>query len=165
MHDDAARLLGNVGGKRVLELGFAEEVAALSLADQGARVIAVDTNAARIAAVRQVADADEVALDLRECDLADLAFLRAETIDAAYSGGAFASIDDLDRVLRQVHRVLKQDAPLVFTLPHPAAAGRDYFAGRTIGDLFTSLTRNNFRIDALLEPEPILVVRARREGM
>ena len=164
MHDEAARLLGNVSGKRVLEVGFADEVAAFALADQGARVIAVDPRANRIAAVREVAEQESVALDLRECDLAELAFLRAETVDAAYSGGSFAAVDDLDRVLRQVHRVLRRDAILVFTLPHPAAGG-DYFGGRTIGDLFASLTRNNFRIDALLEPDPMLVIRARKEGL
>jgi ubiquinone/menaquinone biosynthesis C-methylase UbiE len=165
VHDDAVRLLGNVSGKRVLELGFGDDVAAFHLADQGARVIAVDHRSSRIAAVREVAEQETVAIDLRATeDLAELAFLRAETIDAVYSGGSFDEVEDLDRVLRQVHRVLRSDAILVFTLPHPASAGLDYFGERTIGALFASLTRNNFRIDALLEPDPVLVIRARKEG-
>jgi len=60
--------------------------------------------------------------------------------------------------------------------------GHDY--PRTIGDLFTSLSRANFRVDTLLEPEPeangrrsglwrpamqwapaTLILRARKEGI
>ena len=35
---------------------------------------------------------------------------------------ALASVDDLARVFRQVHRVLKPEAPLVCSVPHPAFA-------------------------------------------
>ncbi|MBW8827485.1 MAG: hypothetical protein JF603_14210 [Acidobacteria bacterium] len=62
-------------------------------------------------------------------------------------------------------RVLRSDGILLFTLPHPAAGPGSYFAGRTIGDVFAALSRANFRIDTLLEPEPVLVVRARKLGM
>lgn len=151
-------------GKRVLEVGFADEIACVSLADRGARVVAIDPSASRVAAVRQVLDDEGLTMDLRQGDLADLAFLRAETVDAAYSGGALDAAEDFERVLRQVHRVLRPDGVFVFTLPHPAAEGRDYFAGRTIGQLFSAMHRNNFRIDTLLEPAPTLIVRARREG-
>ena len=37
-----------------------------------------------------------------------------------FSAYAFGYVDDLNRVFRQVHRVLKRGAPLVFSLPHPA---------------------------------------------
>jgi hypothetical protein len=115
---------------------------------------------------------------------------------------ALASVRDLDRVFRQVHRVLRTDAAFVISLPHPAFAltqARSYFDDlptpwetddargeayqRTISELFTSLTRANFRVDTLLEPEPraaprsrfwvdamarapaTLVLRARKEGL
>jgi hypothetical protein len=82
-----------------------------------------------------------------------------------------------------VHRVLKPEHPLVFSLPHPAydmidddadpplLIRRSYFDRtpieyerggvqftdyrHTISDLFASLSRANFRIDTLLEPEPV----------
>ena len=115
--------------------------------------------------MRQVADGEEVRIDLHQGDLADLAFIRADAVDAVISDLAFDDVTDLDRVFRQVSRVLRSDGILLFTLPHPAAGAGSYFARRTIGDVFAALSRANFRIDTLLEPEPLLVVRARKLGM
>ena len=46
--------------------------------------------------------------------------MRADTVDVAVSIYALGAVDDLDRVFRQVHRVLRPEAPFVFSLPHPA---------------------------------------------
>src|SRR6476620_773587 len=115
----AFRLCGNLEGKRVLELGVAAG-ASISFAQQGAHAIAVDSSAERLSELRRLADEAEVKVELHESDLADLAFVRAHSIDLAFSSYAFDSVDDLNRVFRQVHRVLRQDLPLVFSLAHPA---------------------------------------------
>ena len=59
-------------------------------------------------------------VELHHGDLHELAWLRADGIDMALSAYGLASVTDLPRVLRQVHRVLRQEAPLVLSLPHPA---------------------------------------------
>ncbi len=205
------RLLGPLEGKRVLELGSGGGQTAVALAKQGARVIAVDESVEQVVNARRLAEREDVKLELHQGDLADLAFVRADAIDVALSIYALGTVADLDRVFRQVHRVLKPEAPFVISLPHPAyravdttteppAFERPYFdraprpwtlgdqSGReypsTIGDLFTSLTRANFRVDAVLEPEPpkhvrrspywtdamrwlpaTLIVRARKQGI
>jgi SAM-dependent methyltransferase len=206
------RLLGPMDAKRVLELGCGGGPAAVAMAKQGARVIAVDESAEQIGHARQLAEREEVKLELHQGDLADLAFVRADTIDLAVSIYTLGASADLDRVFRQVHRVLRPESPFVISLPHPAfrmladaaddppSLRRHYFdrspmpwtvgneSGNdyplTISDLFTSLTRANFRVDALLEPEPAkaghrgrhwaeamrwlpptLVVRARKQGI
>jgi SAM-dependent methyltransferase len=198
------RLCGNVEGKRVLELGCKAQTA-IAFALQGAHAIAVDSSPENLAAMRRRSEQEEVKVELHESDLADLAFVRADSIDLAFSSGAFDLVEDLNRVFRQVHRVLRQEAPLVFSVAHPAYAmiddlaeepllvRRSYFerdsAGeahqhRTISDLFTGLTRANFRVDTVLEPAPVpagprsgewretfryvprtLIVRARKEGL
>jgi ubiquinone/menaquinone biosynthesis C-methylase UbiE len=170
------RLCGNVEGKRVLELGVGA-MAAIAFAKQGGHTIAVDSSEERLAEMRRRITEEEVKVELHESDLADLAFVRADSIDVAFSSYAFDGVDDLNRVFRQVHRVLRQDAPLVFSVAHPAYAmiddqaeeplvvRRSYFDHkrpegeatefhRTISDLFTGLTRANFRVDTVLEPEP-----------
>jgi SAM-dependent methyltransferase len=205
------RLLGPLDGKRVLELGCGGGPMTVAMAKQGARVIAVDESAAQVIQARRLAEREDVKVELHQGDLADLAFVRADTIDAAVSVYSLGTVADLDRVFRQVHRVLRPEAPLVVSLPHPAFraidrsgvppvlqhpyfdraprswsigddAGNDY--PLTISDLFTSLTRANFRVDAVLEPEPAkaghrsaywtevmrwvpatLVVRARKQGI
>jgi ubiquinone/menaquinone biosynthesis C-methylase UbiE len=167
------KLCGNVEGKRVLELGGTAQ-AAIAFAKQGAHVIAVDSSSDRLADLRRRADEDEVKIELHESDLADIAFVRADSIDLAFSSYAFDDVDDLNRVFRQVHRVLRQDCPLVFSLSHPSYAmiddaaedpllvRRSYFERstdgekphRTISELFTGLIRSNFRVDTILEPSP-----------
>ena len=115
------RLLGPLAGKRVLELGCGTGESAIEFARRGATVIAVDESAAAIAAARAAADLAEVRIEWHAGDLADLAFLRADSIDAAYSDGALARVPELGRLFRQVHRVERPGAPFVFTLPHPMA--------------------------------------------
>jgi SAM-dependent methyltransferase len=159
------RLIGHVAGKRVLELGCGPGSAAVDLALQGAKVIAVDTDEGRLAAVRRAAEGAETKVELHHGDVADLAFLRADTIDAVFSDLVLAEVPDLPRVFRQAHRILRPEAPLVFSLPHPGTGG-DAGGGRSISDVFMALIRTNFRVDHMLEPGGrTLVLRGRKEGV
>jgi SAM-dependent methyltransferase len=206
------RLLGDLKGKRVLELGCGGAQCSIAFAKQGAIAIGVDFSGEQLAFARRLCDKEGVKVELHQGDLADLAFLRAESIDVVFSAYALGYIDDLGRVFRQVHRVLKTGAPLVFSLPHPAydmiddddqeeplLIRRSYFDQtpidyewngigftdyhHTFSDLFMGLTRTSYRVDTVLEPEPLikgprsqhwreafrmaprtLIVRARKEG-
>lgn len=174
------KLLGTVEGARILDLGCGSGRNAVALAQLGAKVIAVDASAELLGLARERCDAAEVRVELHQAGLAELAFLRSDSIDAAISAMALATADDLARVFRQVHRVLKPEAPLVCSVPHPAFAmldptgtdplrvvrayddpsprtweldGEDVVdVPRTFADLFTTLQRANFRIDQVIEP-------------
>jgi SAM-dependent methyltransferase len=213
------RLLGSVENKRVLELGCGAGVNAVALARQGARVIAIDESNDQLAHGRGLADQHEMRVDWRQGDLADLAAVRADTIEAALSVFSLGTVEDLGRVFRQVHRVLKSEAPLVISLPHPSyqlvdpagappvlrrtafdtapltgQATPDAHGGgaetaaheqvRSVSELFTTLSRANFRVDTILEPKPsanryrsrywresmdwlppVLIIRARKQGV
>ncbi|MFN2608098.1 MAG: class I SAM-dependent methyltransferase [Acidimicrobiales bacterium] len=177
------RLLGQVTDKRVLELGCGAGTATVALALHGARPVGLDFSAEHLAGARRLAERAGVKVELHEGDLADLAFSRADTVDVVFSVYALSLVEDVNRVFRQVHRVLKVGCPLVFSLPHPAwdlideddpdeplVVRRSYFDGsrtdlgadrppyfgyhHTLSDLFTGLTRANFRVDTVLEPEP-----------
>ena len=119
-----ARLLGDVERKRVLELGCGDGTRAVELARRGANVIAVDPSTEAGLATRKRAETAEVRIELRTGDLADLAFLRGDSVDVAFAEGSLASLADLGRVLRQVQRVLRAGAWFVFSLPHPVAVLR-----------------------------------------
>jgi ubiquinone/menaquinone biosynthesis C-methylase UbiE len=171
--EDALRLLGNVEGKRVLDLGCGAGHNAIALARAGAKVIAVDESSDQVADARAAAEAAGVKIELHHAPLAELAFIRADTIDAAVSAYGLAAVEDLDRVFRQVDRVLRPEHHVVLSFPHPAFAmvdaddpdrrvRRSYWdqarigadVPRTISSLFTALGRANFRVDTVLEPEP-----------
>jgi SAM-dependent methyltransferase len=179
--EDALKLLGPVDGKRILDLGCGTGHNAIALARQGAKVIGVDESSDQVADARAACEREGVKVELHHAPLAELAFLRADTIDGAYSAHGLAPIEDIDRVFRQVHRILRPESALVLSFPHPAwnlidpddptrtirrtywdstpiaadGPGRPVDLPRTISSIFTSLTRANFRIDTVLEPEPV----------
>lgn len=207
------KLIGDVEGRRILDLGCGAGHNAVRLAQAGAKVIAVDPDPRQLAYAREAAERAEVRIELHQAELHELAFLRADGVDVALSIYSLAAVSDLARVLRQVHRVLRQEAPLVLALPHPAITmvgpgapdplrvrrswtdttpvdwtttggvrGTDH--PRTLSTVFATLSRNNYRVDALLEPAadearstpeawadvlrwlpPTLVMRARKQGI
>jgi 2-polyprenyl-3-methyl-5-hydroxy-6-metoxy-1,4-benzoquinol methylase len=201
--EDTLRLLGNVEGKRIMDLGCGAGHNAIALARHGAKVLGVDESSDQISEARAAAEQEGVKLELHHAPLAELAFVRADTIDAVVSAFGLAAVADLDRVFRQVDRVLRPEHHFVLSLPHPAFAvvdaddaerrvRRAYWDSapigadlpRTISALFTSLGRANFRVDAVLEPQPTpsgprgsgwndtmsylpatLIIRARKQGI
>ena len=121
------RLCGSVNGKRVLDVGCGAGENAVAMALQGAHVIAIDASSAQLALGRRLAEAAETRVEWHEGDAADLAFLRADSIDLALATGVVQEIEDVDRLFRQVHRVLRAGAAFVFSHDHPMrlALGRD----------------------------------------
>jgi ubiquinone/menaquinone biosynthesis C-methylase UbiE len=174
------KLLGRLDGKRVLDLGCGGGPISVAMAKQGAKVIAIDGSAEQLGHARRLCEREEVSVELHQGDLAELAFVRADTIDAAIAVYSLGMVADLDRVFRQVHRVLRPDAPLVLSLPHPAWRATDGGEPPTVrrpywdrtplpwsdggeqgadhpvttAELFTALIRANFRVDTIAEPEP-----------
>ena len=128
------RLLGDVKGKRILDLGCGTGQAAIALAKQGAHAIALDASQPQLDRARRLAQTEEVRVEWHHSDLADLAFLRADSVDLAFSAHALGEVEDLDRVLRQVHRVLKLGGVFVFSYEHPVAlcTGREEAAEGTL---------------------------------
>jgi len=128
------RLLGDVTGKRVLDLGCGSGQASIAFARQGAHAIALDASARQLERARRLAATEEVRVEWHRSDLADLAFLRADSVDLAFSANALAEVEDLDRVFRQVHRVLTPGGAFVFSYEHPVAlcTGRETAGAGTL---------------------------------
>lgn len=173
------RLLGPLEGRRVLLLGTRAPHPFVPLCRAGALVVAIEADEAHRDRARAARDRAEVRLELRHADLADLAFLKADSMDVALSVGALAEVEDLGRVFRQVHRVLAPQGAFVLALPHPTATLVDPETRRVvrsafdrtprevtvdgvpgidrvhrIEDLFVALERAKMRVDTLLEPKP-----------
>jgi SAM-dependent methyltransferase len=173
------RLCGDVATKRVLVLGDAA-VAPIAFARLGARTIAVDPKPDVVEAGRRAAEAAEIRVEFHTGDLADLGFVTSASVDVVFSSAA-SETDDLSRMVRQAHRVLREHGSLVMAVPHPALAitkvaslAKGYWDNghRTLTDYFTTLVRASFAVDVLLEPEPnagarvppVLVMRGRKIG-
>jgi len=222
--DRGLRFLGEVAGLRILDLGCGSGANAVALARRGASVIALDTSAGQLRRARERAAAADVRLEWHQRDAAELAFLRADSFDLVLTTWVIDEVEDLSRLLRQAHRVLKPGGVLVASHRHPfalccdrAAAGsevadgegtvaeagtlplgdlvvrRSYFDAyptkadvdgesitvrpRSVSEVFTSMGRAGFRVEAIAEPGPTggsephpmlpaaLVWRARKEGV
>jgi SAM-dependent methyltransferase len=189
--DGEYRLCGDVNGKRVIELGIAPtppsaEPNSVALARSGAKVIAVDPAAERIDTLRRHAERAEVRVECHQSELPDLGFATSASVDLVVASHTIDAIDDLSRLLRQVHRVLKPDATFVVALTHPVAAMFDAGGAapvrrygtppsRSLSELFMSFERTNFHIEVMHEPTPgtdrgsvaptVLLLRARKVGV
>ncbi len=188
------RLCGDVAGKRVIELGIPTHATSLkpnavtpnsvTAAVAGAKAMALDPSPQAIAAVRAAADRAEVKVQCHRGDLADLGFATSASVDLVVASHTLAGVDDLPRLLRQVHRVLKPGSAFVVAMTHPVAAmfgSNDHTATAAYGvnsttftELYMSFERSNFRLDVVHElndqrvRDPlcplVLVVRARKQG-
>ena len=180
------RLCGDLSGKRVIELGIAPRSNALAMAALGAKAIAVDTSGERIAALRSAAEVAELRVECHRAELAELGMVASTSVDVVISAHSIGGVDDVPRLLRQVHRVLRPGASFIVAMRHPVAAmfdgddpGRPAQpyggAGLTIGELYMSFERSNFHADVIHElndrrtrqplAPSVLVVRARKQGV
>jgi SAM-dependent methyltransferase len=182
--DGELRLCGDMSGKRFIELGIAPAANSLVAAAAGAKAIALDPSAEAIAELRSAAETMEVHVQCHQGDLADLGFATSGSVDLVVAAHTLDQVDDLPRLLRQVHRVLKPGAPFVVATTHPVARmfaddgtlAAAYGARRSsFAELYLSLDRTNFHLDAIHELNDrrsrtasypaVLVVRARKQGV
>jgi len=179
------RLLGDLAGRRILELGCPFPANPVTYAQRGAKAIVVDPSPERLAEVRAAADTAEVRIESHRAETAELGFATSGSIDVVVSAGALDAAEDLNRVFRQVHRVLKPSGIFVLALGHPitrmldggeVVLRRTYWAaeGRTVSGLFAALGRAGFQVEVLAEPmptgaaslvPPVLVLRTRKLGI
>jgi SAM-dependent methyltransferase len=143
-------------------------------------VVGVDQSAAMLARARVAAEDAGVKLELRQADVADLAFVATASVDLVFCAWVLQYVADVERVFRQVQRVLRPDATLVLSVPHPAGhLLRDEPRGRvavgspyddreprprrlgaetvtehqhTVSALVQGLRRANLVVDVLAEP-------------
>ncbi|TAN24767.1 MAG: methyltransferase domain-containing protein [Actinomycetota bacterium] len=118
---EVTRLIGEVKGKRVLELGLARDCLSSRFAAQGASPILVEESQAKLFELRSSEAFNEFKFEVRQSKLADLAFCPAESVDTAFSIIALAGTNDIARVFRQLQRVLKAQGTFIFGLVHPLA--------------------------------------------
>ena len=183
------RLCGDLAGKRAIELGIAATPSSVApnsvvMAAAGAKAIALDPDAGAISRVRAAAERQEVRVECHQADLADLGFVTSASVDLVLASHTLRGVDDLPRLLRQVHRVLKPGSSFVVAMTHPIAAmfGADHVAQYAYGattltfsDLYMAFERSNFRLDVVHElgdrrvreaiAPAVLVVRARKQGV
>ena len=117
--EEKLRLLGNVKGKTVLELGCGGGQCAISLARKGAVCTGIDISKKQLEYAEKLAKKNSVSIKFFKRSFSDLKSFRTASYDIIISVFALQYAKDLGSVLKGAKRLLKNDGILVFSLDHP----------------------------------------------
>ncbi len=114
-----AHLLGDVAGKRVLEVGAGAAQCSRWLLGQRAWPVAVDLSASQLAHARALDARTGVVVCAVQADAQQLPFADASFDLACSAYGALPFVADSATVMREVARVLRPGGRWVFSVTHP----------------------------------------------
>ena len=112
-------LLGEVRGKRILEVGCGGGQNAIVLAKWGAICTGVDPSDAQLDHARKLAREHGVQVQFANGKAEDLGDFAAESFDLVLSSYAFDYVTDMEQAYKEAWRVLKPGGSFVFCQSHP----------------------------------------------
>lgn len=119
LREATAGLLGDVRGRRILEVGCGSAAGSRWLVTQGARAIALDLSAGMLRHASVQNEKTGIRVPLVQADATALPF-GAGRFDVAFTAfGAVPFVTDSARVMREVFRVLRPGGRWVFSVTHP----------------------------------------------
>jgi ubiquinone/menaquinone biosynthesis C-methylase UbiE len=115
------KLLGNVKGKDVLEIGCGGGQNAIVLSKWGARSVGIDISEKQIKFARKLAKQEDVKVQFHVCNMEDLSIFDSESFDIVISSFGIGYADNLKKTFQEVFRVLRKSGLFVFADVHPIA--------------------------------------------
>lgn len=173
-------LIGNVKGKKVLEIGCGGAQCSIAFAKQGAKVTALDLSEEQLKFARKLAIINKAKVNFIQHDIQDLKPIKGKSQDIVFSAFALQYVPNLDKCFKEVRRVLKRNGRFIFSLDHPMYrtidpltlkvkqsyfdTGKTMFIfsdptkkffcyNHTIGEIHNSLVKTGFIVEKLVEPD------------
>ena len=116
-------LLGNVNGKRIIEIGSGAAQNSICLAKQGAKVTALDFSYKQLEIGKKLARKEGVKVDFVRANFEKLnEFFNENAYDIALSAYALqysSSLDAMKKTFKGINHILQKNGFLVFSLDHP----------------------------------------------
>ena len=143
------KTLGDVKGKKVIEIGCGNGYFSRLLAKRGARVTAVDLSARLLAFAIKREGTKPLGIKYLARDAADLRGIKNRYFDVAIANMSLMDIADVEDTIKETSRVLKKGGRFIFSITHPVFCdfrqqwviirenGKKYFA-RAIGRYLSS---------------------------
>ena len=119
LRESSARLLGDVAGQQVLEVGCGAAQCSRWLMRQGAHPVAFDLSGGQLAQGRALNARTGVVVPLVQADAQRLPFADASFDLACSAYGAIPFVADSAAVMRELARVLRPGGRWVFSTTHP----------------------------------------------
>ncbi len=116
------KLLGNVKGKNILEIGCGGGQNSIVLAKWGAKAVGVDLSEEQIKHARKLAKKERVKVTFYVGNMEDLSRFKNESFDIVLSAFAFGYVNNLLKTFQETHRVLKESGLFVVAIVHPIVA-------------------------------------------
>jgi ubiquinone/menaquinone biosynthesis C-methylase UbiE len=129
------RLVGNVRGKKTLDLACGEGSNTRILARQGAKVVGVDFSEKMIEFARRLEKKEKLGIDYCVSDAADLREFSSGHFDIVTCSMALMDIENYQNAIHEAARVLKANGRFIFSIIHPCFEWGDVTAsGQRLGD-------------------------------
>ena len=140
------RMIGNVRGKRMLDIGCGEGFFCRFFARAGNKVTGVDISDRLIEKAVETERSEPLGVEYVAADAAHLPMLRSESFDIVYSHKALMDMPNYEGVVAEVSRVLKPSGKFAVIIEHPC-----FEAYRTLNGIEVSgwkkKTRKNQTVD------------------
>lgn len=178
-NEDNLKLLGDVSGKNVLEIGCGGAQCGIAFAKKGANVTAIDVSEEELKFAKRLAEENKVDIKFFQGDIINLGQISSESQDIVFSSWAFMYVTDLESCIKEAHRVLRNNGIFVFSTDHPfwrriskdtLKVKKSYFEtgsyeepfmrgvfvahDHKISDFVNYLANAGFVIEKMIEPNP-----------
>jgi len=179
-NEDGLKLLGNLKGKNVLEIGCGGAQCGIAMAKKGAKVTGIDISNKQLKFAKNLADINKVNVTFYQGDIVSLKQIKSNTQDIVFTAWALHYVDNLEKCFKEVYRVLKKGGIFVLSTPHPFYDTIDYktlkvkrsyfnkgkfvevfsdktkkfvFYNHTFSDITNAIVNSKLSIEKVIEPD------------
>lgn len=177
-NEQKLKLLGNLKGKKVLEIGCGGAQCGIAMAKKGAKVTGIDISEEQLKFAEKLAKKNKVKIKFIQGDIKSLKQIKSNSQDVVFTAWALHYVDDLKKCFKEVFRVLKKKGQFVAALPHPfyfiidnntLKFKRSYFKtgkniekhkkgnfvsyDHTVSELFNLLSDSGLDVKKIIEPD------------
>ncbi|MBU1164794.1 class I SAM-dependent methyltransferase [Patescibacteria group bacterium] len=181
-NESKLKLLGNIKGKKILEIGCGGAQCSVYFAKKGAKCTGIDISKKQLKFAKQLIDKEKIKVKLIKGDIQTLSKIKSNNYDIVFTAYALQYVPDLTKCFKQVNRVLKKGGIFVFSFDHPfwriidgktlKFRGSYHKTGkfsrieywhdakqhkfvmylRKLSDIYNSLEEAKFHVEKILEP-------------
>ncbi len=113
------KFIGDIQGKKVLDVGCGEGYNTRIFVQQGARVTGVDMSEPMIRLAQEEENEHPLSIDYRVASWDDLSIFEENSFDVVISTMALMDGQGYENALKEIFRVLKPDGSLFFSVTYP----------------------------------------------
>lgn len=118
-NENKLKLMGNLKGKNVLEIGCGGAQCGISFAKKGAKVIGIDLSKEQLKYAKSLVEKNKVKIKLLQGDIENLHQIKSNSQDIVFSSWALLYVSNIKKCFKEVYRVLKKKGIFIFSTSHP----------------------------------------------